>query len=160
MEQATPASIRKSFEVTGICPFNRAAIDTSQLLQPAFEPVAVRGESTTSTTCPTCGHFVTNPLVTMGIVTEPLARVLLKPPSAPLTEKKPSSKKVEKGRVLSTQEILSSLQKTKHNIITLIDVHHYKTEILWLFISPYPTFTHIQSVLIRIQHLPYKVYDF
>ncbi|XP_053400930.1 uncharacterized protein LOC128557557 [Mercenaria mercenaria] len=111
MEQATPASIRKSFEVTGLCPLSRAAIDTSQLLRPAFGPVAVGGESTISTTCPTCGHFVTNPLVTMGIVTEPLARVLLPPPTAPLTEKKQSSKRVEKGRVLSTQEILSSLQE-------------------------------------------------
>lgn len=37
IDQATPASIQRAFEVTGLCPVNRHAIDQSQLVPPAFK---------------------------------------------------------------------------------------------------------------------------
>ena len=36
MDQATPASIKRAFEVTGLVPFNRSAINTTQLIEPTF----------------------------------------------------------------------------------------------------------------------------
>ena len=62
-------------------------------------------------TCPTCGNFTVNPLVVRGIVPERLAQVLLPPPTKPLDDKKKSSRKrIEKGRVLSTQDMLEELK--------------------------------------------------
>jgi len=34
MDQAPPASIKRAFEVTGLVPFNRSAINASQLVEP------------------------------------------------------------------------------------------------------------------------------
>ncbi|WAQ96646.1 hypothetical protein MAR_029336, partial [Mya arenaria] len=36
IDQATPASVQRAFEVTGLCPVNREAIDKSQLIEPMF----------------------------------------------------------------------------------------------------------------------------
>jgi hypothetical protein len=47
----------------------------------------------------------------MGIVSDRLSQVLVPPPSAPLqVEKKVSKKKVEKGRVFSSVEMLNELK--------------------------------------------------
>ncbi|WAR28587.1 hypothetical protein MAR_014291 [Mya arenaria] len=114
IDQAIPASVQRAFEVTGLCPVNREAIDKSQLIEPMFATTCETSETQTivaGETCPTCGNYTTNPLVTKGLIPERLAKILVPPPVKPLGDMqiKRSKNKVECGRVISTEELLDKL---------------------------------------------------
>ncbi|WAR16827.1 hypothetical protein MAR_031421 [Mya arenaria] len=114
IDQTSKASAQKPFEVTGQFPVNRNAIDTLQLITPTFSTAETSDGKIQfeAETCLTCGYFIKNPLVTRGIVPERLAQILVPPPAKPVAHvPKMSKKRVEKGRVVSTEEMLLELQE-------------------------------------------------
>ena len=69
------------------------------------------GREVVAETCPTCGHYTKNPLVEMGIVPQRLGNILAPVSAPPLGEKRKSStKRLVKGRVLTSDEILNELK--------------------------------------------------
>ncbi|XP_053382064.1 uncharacterized protein LOC123532137 [Mercenaria mercenaria] len=109
IDSATPVSIQDAFAVTGICPYNPSAIDTSQLVEASFDPPCEeRGEQVQ--TCERCGHFLTNPLVQRGLIPPSLADILLPPPVKPAdTQRK--KRVVAEGRLISGEEMLKQLKE-------------------------------------------------
>ncbi|XP_052778860.1 uncharacterized protein LOC128216341 [Mya arenaria] len=108
IDQASPASIREAFRLSGLCPVNRMAIDRSQLVEPLFAE-GVTG--TSAETCPTCGAFRVNPLVAQGFIPESLGHILVPPRMPPMQAKRRKSKAVKSARILTGEEILNELQE-------------------------------------------------
>ncbi|WAQ93423.1 hypothetical protein MAR_005894, partial [Mya arenaria] len=106
--QASPASIREAFRLSGLCPINRMAIDRSQLVEPLFAQ-GVTG--TSAETCPTCGAFRVNPLVAQGLIPESLGHILVPPRMPPMQAKRRKSKAVKSARILTGEEMLNELQE-------------------------------------------------
>ncbi|XP_052259089.1 uncharacterized protein LOC127863564 [Dreissena polymorpha] len=58
MDQASPASVQHSFAASGLCPVNRRAINTSQMVAPTFAPTNVNQAPTfVAETCTICGNY-------------------------------------------------------------------------------------------------------
>ncbi|WAR19054.1 POGZ-like protein, partial [Mya arenaria] len=125
IDKATPDSVQRAFQVTGICPLNSAAVHPSQIIQATFVERQKPDGTTESdaVTCPTCGRFTTNPLVARGIIPQRLADILAPTLVQSLEAKKASSRKrVERGRLLSSNEVLQELKvrkRRKENDLTV-----------------------------------------
>ncbi|KAH3774685.1 hypothetical protein DPMN_176072 [Dreissena polymorpha] len=77
-------------------------------------------------TCPTCGKNTKNPLVEMGIVPASLGKTLAPTPEPPMEKKKASTKRLQKGRVLTSSQIVGEL--------TVRDVKNIDKAISYLWI--------------------------
>ena len=68
------------------------------------------GKEVVAENCPTCGHYTKNPLVEMGIVPQRLGNILAPVSAPPIGEKRKSTKRLVKGRVLTSDESLNELK--------------------------------------------------
>ncbi|XP_052767920.1 uncharacterized protein LOC128208401 [Mya arenaria] len=92
IDKATPDSVQRAFQVTGICPLNSAAVHPSQIIQATF----VERQKPDA----------------RGIIPQRLADILAPTLVQSLEAKKASSRKrVERGRLLSSNEVLQELKE-------------------------------------------------